>query len=191
MVVPMTALAEAAVLALALRCAQGVAPDTVASIARVESGYNPLAIHDNTTQQTLDPSSPEDGITLATNLIVVQRHSVDLGLLQVNSSNLQRLGLTITEAFDACHSMQAGSRLLSDAYQDALRKALSAYNTGDEQRGMVNGYVRRVEHAATSIPSINPGAAVSPPPAAQPASRPAQAEWDLHAQSGGSQFVFR
>jgi len=178
-------------MALALKCAPGVAPDTIASIARVESGYNPLAIHDNTTRQTVDPSSLEDAIVLATNLIVVQRHSVDLGVLQVNSANFQRLSLTIADAFDPCHSMQAGSRLLSAAYQDALRKALSAYNTGDEQHGMTNGYVRRVEHAATSIPSINLGAAVLPPPAAQPASPSDQTEWDVHAQSGGSQFVFR
>jgi len=179
-------------MALALRCAPGVAPETIASIARVESGYNPLAIHDNTTRQTVDPSSLEDAIALATKLIVVQRHSVDLGVLQVNSTNFRQLNLTITDAFDPCHSMQAGSRLLSAAYQDALRKALSTYNTGDEQRGMANDYVRRVERAAISIPSINMGgAAVPPPPAAQPTSPPAQTEWDVHAQSGGSQFVFR
>jgi len=187
----MAALTDAAVLAMALQCAPGIAPSTVASIARVESGYNPLAIHDNTTRQTFDPSSPGDAITLATNLIVVQRHSVDLGLLQVNSTNYQRLGLTISDAFDPCRSMQAGSRLLSDAYQDALRRALSVFNTGDEQRGIANGYVSRVQRASTLIPSIDPGAAASPPPAAQPAAQPAQAEWDVHAQSGGSQFVFR
>ena len=70
-------------------------------------------------------------IAVATDLIVGQRHSVDLGLMQVNSANLAALGLSIADAFDACRSVEAGGRVLSEAYQRALRGALSVYNTGD------------------------------------------------------------
>ena len=144
----------ATVLGLAAQCAPGVAPDTIAAIARAESGLEPLAIHDNTVQRTFQSADLPEAIALATGLIVAQHHSVDLGLMQVNSANLARLGLSITDAFDACRSIEAGGRVLSEAYQGALRGALSAYNTGDPQRGISNGYVSRVEHAALSVPSI-------------------------------------
>jgi len=185
-----TTLAMATVLGLAAQCAPGVAPDTIAAIARAESGLEPLAIHDNTVQRTFQSADLPDAIALATGLIVAQHHSVDLGLMQVNSANLARLGLSITDAFDACRSIEAGGRVLSEAYQRALRGALSAYNTGDPQRGISNGYVSRVEHAALSVPSIAPGA--SAPPARPQASPTAQAAagWDVFAQSGGTPFVF-
>ena len=180
----------AAVLSLAAQCAPDVAPDTLASIALAESGLDPLAIHDNTVQRTFQSANLTGAIALARDLIVAQHHSVDLGLMQVNSANFAMLGLSITDAFDACHSIEAGGRVLSEAYQRALRGALSAYNTGDLHRGIANGYVSRVEHAALSIPSIAPGAAA--PPAQRHASplRSAAAGWDVFAQSGGAEFVF-
>jgi type IV secretion system protein VirB1 len=180
----------AAVLALAPQCAPGIAPDTITSIAQAESGLDPLAIHDNTVRQTIHPTNLREAIAVATDLIVAHHHSVDIGLMQVNSANFAILELSITDAFDACHSIQAGGRVLSEAYQRALRGALSAYNTGDLQRGITNGYVNRIEHAALSVPSIVPGA---PAPPAQPqASSPSQAAggWDVFARSGGPQFVF-
>jgi type IV secretion system protein VirB1 len=185
-----TTLAMATVLGLAAQCAQGVAPDTIAAIAQAESGLEPLAIHDNTVQRTFQSANLPEAIVMATDLIVAQHHSVDLGLMQVNSANLATLGLSITDAFDACHSTEAGGRVLSEAYHRALRGALSAYNTGDLQRGVSNGYVSRVEHAALSVPSISPGDSAPPaqPHTSPPA--PAAAGWDVFAQSGGTPFVF-
>src|SRR5690349_5752967 len=55
-------LTMAAVLSLAAQCAPGVAPDTIASIAMAESGLNPLAIHDNTVQRTVQIDDPSDAI---------------------------------------------------------------------------------------------------------------------------------
>ena len=143
-------LTMAAVLSLAAQCAPAVAPDTIASIAMAESGLNPFAIHDNTVQRTVQIDDPAAAIAVATDLIVGQRHSVDLGLMQVNSANLAALGLSIADAFDACRSVEAGGRVLSEAYQRALRGALSVYNTGDLQRGIANGYVSHVERMALS-----------------------------------------
>jgi type IV secretion system protein VirB1 len=185
-----TTLAMATVLSLAAQCAPGVAPDTVAAIAQAESGLEPLAIHDNTVQRTFQPANLPEAIALATDLIVAQHHSVDLGLMQVNSANFATLGLSIANAFDACHSIEAGGHVLSSVYQRALRGALSAYNTGDPQRGVSNGYVSRVEHAALSVPSISPGASAPPAQPHTSPPTPAAAGWDVFAQSGGTQFVF-
>jgi type IV secretion system protein VirB1 len=189
------ALSIVAALALAHQCAATVAPETVVSIAKTESGLNPLAIHDNTTGLSYQPGSAKEAIALASSLIA-QRHSVDLGLMQINSTNLVVLNLAITHAFDPCHSMAAGAQFLSGVFQRALRTALSTYNTGDPQRGIDNGYVARVETAATTLPAITlptilpvtPAAAPEAP--AAPPGTPTGAAWDVFAQSGGAQFVF-
>ena len=135
-------------------CAPGDSVDTLASVAKIESGFDTLAIHDNSGGVTFHPVSEREARDLANNLIVKRGHSVDLGLMQINSANLPRLGLSIGNVFDACHSITAGARILKDGYQRALRAALSRYNTGDPVRGVANGYVRRVELASASLPSL-------------------------------------
>jgi type IV secretion system protein VirB1 len=183
-------LSVAAALALAQQCASGVAPETVVSIARAESGLNPLAIHDNTSGRSYVPESANEATALATSLIHSQRHSVDIGLMQVNSANLAISKLSIAEAFNACHSIEAGAHILAGAFRRALRSALSAYNSGDPQRGINNGYVARVEAAAVRVPAIAPVPAPAPSVLATQPGALTAAGWDVFAPSGGTQFVF-
>ena len=185
------ALTIVAALALAHQCAGTVAPATIISIARTESGLNPLAIHDNTTGRSYTPELSNEAIALATDLILGRRHSVDLGLMQINSANLVASGLDIPHAFDACHSIEAGARIFAGAFHRALRVALSTYNTGDPQRGIDNGYVARVESAASGLPVIVPSApAGTLQVSAGSSGGPVSIGWDVFAQSGGAQFVF-
>ena len=101
---------------LAGSCAPHVAVETLASVARTESGFDALAVHDNTSGRTFKPSSREEAIALTTELVIVQRHSVDLGLMQINSLNLPSLGLTVTDAFDPCRNLAAAERILVQGY---------------------------------------------------------------------------
>ena len=168
---------------LALRCAPSVAPSTLASIARTESGFEPLSIHDNTTGTSGAPATRDIAIQIASKLLEAG-HSVDIGIMQINSANFARLGLTLEAAFDPCKSVAAGAAVLASGYtggdthegqQAALRVALSEYNTGDTQRGFTNGYVHKVELAARGIvPALDVGVApaatvIQPPRAAVPA----------------------
>ena len=139
---------------LSASCAPGDSVDTLASVARVESKFNSLAIHDNSTGATLLPASLEAAEQSAEALIVDDGHSVDLGLMQINSANLSLLGLSIADTFDACRSIAAGAVVLRDGYQRALRAAFSYYNTGDPVRGISNGYVGRVEAARLKLPDL-------------------------------------
>jgi hypothetical protein len=147
------------VAALAIHCAPLAAPETLVSIAQAESGLEPLAIHNNTTGETLLPPTVDAAIREAEDLIRAG-HSVDLGLMQINSANLPLVNLTVVQAFEACHALAAGARLLAAGYsggsttneqQRALRIALSRYNTGDPTDGFANGYVSRVESAARQV----------------------------------------
>lgn len=124
-------------LALADRCAPGVAPGTLLPIAYVESRLNPAAVNIN-----------KDG-------------SRDIGLMQINERNFGWLGLTHQTALDPCESIRAASNLL---------KSYSRYNTGNPEKGFVNGYVNRVISASSAVyqqrkadaaPTINLNAQIS------------------------------
>jgi type IV secretion system protein VirB1 len=182
---------------LALSCAPEAAPGTLAAVAAAESGFDPLAIYDNTTGEVWRPRSRSGAVALARDLIGAG-HTVDLGLMQVDSGNLERLRLGVAEAFDPCASLAAGARVLADGYepalrafsprtwsvgkaggggathlaqQAALRVAFSRYNTGSPTAGFFNGYVSRVLAAAQRVvPEIDlqPAAPERPKPAAAP-----------------------
>jgi hypothetical protein len=130
----------------------------MSSIIAVESAGNPLAIHDNDDGQSYRPASRDAAVALATGLIA-RGHSVDLGLAQINSANVERLGLTVGEAFDACTNVRAGAQILAADYarasarygpgQLALRRAIGAYNTGRLTEG--DDYISAVVGAAQRI----------------------------------------
>ena len=201
-------LSAAFVAQLAASCAPDAAPGTLVAVAAAESGFDPLAIYDNTTEQAWRPHSPSEAAALARRLIEAG-HAVDLGLMQIDSSNLARLQLGVAGAFEPCTSLAAGARVLADAYgggathgaqQAALRVAFSRYNTGSPTAGFHNGYVARVLAAAKRVvPEIDVQATApeQPQPGAAPAAswhvfggadssaQPDASSWNVFPQSVG------
>lgn len=114
----MPSLTLSAALALAAACGGGLDPQMLVGIAKVESGLDPAAIHVN------------------------RNGSRDIGLMQVNTSNFQLLGLDEKSALDPCVSLAAGAHLL---------KIFSGYNTGSPSRGIVNNYAASVVGAVQAI----------------------------------------
>lgn len=182
-----------ALLTLAAACAPAVAPTTLLAIARVESGLDPLAIGVNGPRAPrVAVRSLEEAIRTAERLIASGRN-IDVGLAQLNTRNLPWLGLTLADAFDPCRNLAGSARVLSDGYrraapvpgheQQALRTALSFYNTGDPQRGFRNGYVAKVTAAAVSV---SPASILAPatPPAAGPD------PWDVFGRARLSRAAF-
>ena len=166
---------------IATACAPGNAVRTLESVAKVESGLNPLAIHDNTTGVSYSPATRDEAESIASDLILVRGHSVDLGLMQINSATAGRLSLPIPDAFDACRSISAGAAVLREGYQRALRTAFSLYNTGSPTAGIRNGYADRVEAAASALPAIGGGQLAATPPVAVPDPVPESCapSWDV------------
>lgn len=145
---------------LATGCARHVAIETLAAVARTESGFDVLTLHDNTTGRTYHTASREEAVALGIELATVGRHSIDLGLMQINSGNLPRLGLSVADMFDPCLNLTAADRILANGYtapaagqdtQPAVQQALSRYNTGDPALGVANGYVSRVQASAEVV----------------------------------------
>lgn len=145
-------LSQTAFAALAAKCAPAVPITTIRAVAQTESGLNPWALHDNTTGITAKPTSFEAALSEATRWIG-EGHSVDLGLMQINSANLGALDMTARSALDPCASLAGGAAVLRAAYeggktsadqQAALLMALSLYNTGSPFKGIMNGYAHKV-----------------------------------------------
>jgi type IV secretion system protein VirB1 len=174
-----SAVSAATFSALAARCAPSIPEWVLSAVARTESNFNPWRLHDNTARVSDDPLSLQVAETEAAARIAAG-HSVDLGLMQINSGNLPALGMNVNEALDPCASLAAGAAVLRAAYgggqvgdgqQTALLMALSIYNTGSPLKGIMNGYVRRVMRNASvvpetaSLPQTPPATAPDMPPA--------------------------
>lgn len=159
----MASLPLVAVLHLAMAHAPQVAPETIATFAQVESGLNPHALFDNTTRKSYAPKSAAEASALAKDLLE-KGHSIDTGLMQINSANFRWVGLNHITAFDPERSVKAGAEILKEAYlrcvdqglsDDPLRCMASIYNTGNHRRGETNGYVAKIYKAAdTLVPAI-------------------------------------
>ena len=145
-------------------CAPDVAPDTMTAIVSVESGGNPLALHDNSTQRAYWPHDRKEAIAIAQTLLA-KHHSLDIGIAQINSYNFAAYHLTIMQMLHPCTNLQVASRILRSDYQHALAQtnspntalweAISAYNTGSFFAG--KAYVAEVVSRANTghiVPTI-------------------------------------
>lgn len=185
------ALALPVLMALASTCAPSVAPTTLLSVARAESGFDPLTIGINTApHRSLHPTSAAETVAMAHTLM---RRGVnfDIGVAQINSRNLPRLGLSLEDAVDPCKNLAAEAVVLRENFvaaqrrlpgsQQALRAALSAYNTGNPERGLRNGYVDKVYLAAAQLVPALQGAGVRDP---EPPPDAVTGAVRLHAEAG-------
>ncbi|WP_340318133.1 lytic transglycosylase domain-containing protein [Rhizorhabdus argentea] len=203
-------LSISAAAALAYQCAPSVAPETLLSVAHAESQLDTLAIGVNDGPRAARPVNEADAARIAKGLIA-KGYSIDLGVAQINSGNLQWLGLSVEEAFDACRNFAAAARVLQTNYaatsrsgsHDPLGRAISRYNTGNDRRGFANGYVGRVYRAANLVvPALRGGTGPLPVPvASMPAAlapsesdRPIEAQpaaegWDVFARGRRSPVI--
>lgn len=170
----------------------------------MESSGNPIAINVNRIEgrpvyRVPRITSAQQAAQVAHDAIR-QGYNVDLGLMQVNSRNLANLGYTVEQMFDRCTNIRAGGRILSENYtravrqygagQNALLAALSAYNTGNFQRGFRNGYISRyldIKYATYSIgaepiPATSTGVASGP--IGEPPPNPLTAELSVYSREG-------
>ena len=171
-------LTSAALYALLTTCAPNVQYQTMASIARVESGFNPYAVGDNTTGQSYMPGTYGEAIRIVSDLIS-RGHSVDMGIVQVNSLHLRDYGLSIPQLLAPCTNARIGGVILGDAYaraanvfgpgRIALAHAISAYNTGSLYAGAP--YVRKVVNAAIEMGFIRSQRTIAIAPVSAPIPR--------------------
>ncbi len=133
-------------LALAQQCAPNVSPHTMAAIVQVESSFNPYAI--GVVKGAL-PKQPKNKVEAlqAVKLLLSQNKNFSMGIAQVNRYNLPLYKMSYEQAFDPCHSLRVGAKILEKCYtsalnkhpnegsQAALKRAFSCYYSGNFLRG--------------------------------------------------------
>ena len=88
---------------------------------------------------------------------------VDLGLMQVSTAEAKRRGISPESLLEPCTNLRVGWQILEEDYriekktfgpgQEALQHAISRYNTGDTQQGILNGYLGRILAAVRRLPT--------------------------------------
>ena len=149
-------------------CIYHVHPVTIEAVVKNESHFNPLALHVNGLKTSPPQPKTQHEAVKQANRYIKQGYSVDIGLMQINSKNLNAFGITVNQAFTPCTNIHLGSKILYRSYQRALKInkapnvafkiALSYYNTGHPYRGFRNGYVDKYIHAPTTHPFLTASA---------------------------------
>jgi type IV secretion system protein VirB1 len=163
----MSTMALAAFMQLAATCAPAIAPETLASIARIESGLDPLTIHVNGPDGGGRHYASATEAAADARALIAAGRSIDVGMMQINNRNFGWLGTDIEGALDPCRGIAAGAHVLA---------AYSAYNTGSPTRGLTTGYVHAV---LASRPDGAQQAPAAPPPPTQASDPDAPPSYDV------------
>jgi type IV secretion system protein VirB1 len=152
---------------LAASCLPQAPINTLRAIVRVESAFHTYALSLNYPASVAKRLGyPPGRVSLRyqptglnqalhwTALLARNGVSVSLGLMQVNTEQAARMGLTPRQILDPCTNLRAGWSIYASDYAIALRRvrspgmaataALSLYNSGQLWEGFSNGYVDAV-----------------------------------------------
>ncbi len=136
------------------QCAPLVAISTMTAIVKTESKINPWAIGLNGHLKLKYQPNNLHQAALWVDYLESHHYNFDVGLTQVNIQNIHYYGYKARDLLDPCINLKVASKILQKNYyralpksnssQEALRKAISSYNTGNFSRGFSNGYVTKV-----------------------------------------------
>ncbi|WPE24239.1 lytic transglycosylase domain-containing protein [Shinella zoogloeoides] len=178
-----------AFLDLAQTCAPFVASETLAGIVSLESRFAPFNIRINSGRPLkAQPASKAEAIEIATSL-VAEHHDIQLGLGGIGVEELQKLKLSIADAFDPCLNLQATATLLDRYYRLAVKAGAdparaeqvmlqSYYGRDDPSVGAMVNYDDQVRReikrlgptiARLTIPDTGEGRGTDDPVATAPA----------------------
>ncbi|WP_439632170.1 lytic transglycosylase domain-containing protein [Shinella sp.] len=106
---------------LAQTCAPFVASETLAGVVSLESRFVPLNIRINSGRPLkTQPASKAEAIEIATSL-AAEHYDIQLGLGGIGVEELERLNLSISDAFDLCLNLKATATLLDGYYRLAVK----------------------------------------------------------------------
>lgn len=175
--------------ALAQQCAPAVHHQTMAAVARVESGFNPFAIGVVGGRLERQPVNKAEAVATA-KALEAAGYNFSLGVSQVNRFNLPKYGIDYEKAFEPCENLRVGSLILKDCFdrakprfgddQQALQAAFSCYYSGNFSTGFRPDFAGQPSYVQKVLNSAGAGtaAAVAAPipvirtTAAKPAARP-------------------
>ncbi len=126
----------------------------VQAIIKEESSKNPFSININKDGRSIISYHPKTKkkAKLLAKYWIDKGYSVDVGLMQINSTNFKQYNLSLDRALNACTNIKVASTIYYKFFNSLnkntplntrIYKAFSAYNTGSYSRGFKNGYVAK------------------------------------------------
>ena len=132
----------------------GADPLLVSAVMQHESAGRVAALNINGWEGEAFTVDNTEQATVAANQFINEGYTVDVGLMQINSKNLERFGEPVALAYEPCNNPRLGERILIENIATArlsglvgdaaIRGALSLYNTGSLTAGIKNGYVDKL-----------------------------------------------
>jgi type IV secretion system protein VirB1 len=146
-------------IAIIQHCAPAVHPFVMQRIMQIETQHKPNAIGFRILKNNKDyrlPNQPKtfEEAKYTANWLYQNGYRYDLGIAQINSANFRRFGVTPDDMFDMCKNLNIASKILTEFYisakqrtgneQQALRYAISAYNSGKYNSPAGQNYYAKV-----------------------------------------------
>jgi type IV secretion system protein VirB1 len=130
----------------------GVPTQVMGGIMATESGGNPYTLNDNTTGKSYSYSSQAQYTAMGQQLLG-QGHSLDMGLMQINSQ--AHPGVTLAQAANPSFAMNYAAQMLQSDYQATGNwdETVRAYNQGlgGAQAGGGGAYLGKVQSAEKQL----------------------------------------
>lgn len=194
-------LSTSAFLALALQCAPAVHPSTLYPVVKTESAFNPYAIGVKDGALSRQPQSLVEA-QAAVKKLVEEGKSFAVGLGQIHRQHFDASDpRQVAEMFEPCHNLKLSGDELRRWYaralpgsaskQEAIRKAISGYYSGNLTRGFTpetsfggTSHVERVlANARNDLPEVpalvGDARGQTPVQGAAEAVRPTYQSWDV------------
>lgn len=149
--------------ALVERCAPGTPLAPLSAIVREASGFEPLVIStvEDRKPITIQPMSKPEAIGLATEMSIAGQQ-VRIGLAGVDTRDLDRLKVSLAEAFEPCSNIKIAAQLMSEK---------------PRRLGSIDRRPQR--ELRPPAKTVDVSDQTSPTPAAEP---PAARAWDVYGQ---------
>ncbi|RUM10673.1 type IV secretion system protein VirB1 [Rhizobium phaseoli] len=150
---------------IAQTCAPMVKVETLAGIVSLESRFQPFAVRINSGPPLpAQPASKAEAIEVATSLIA-DRQDIQIGLGGIGIEQLQKLKLSVADAFDPCLNLKATATLLDGYLRVAVRAGddpalaetvmlQSYYGRDDPSLGAMVKYDEQVRREAKRLSPI-------------------------------------
>ncbi|QTG17027.1 lytic transglycosylase domain-containing protein (plasmid) [Agrobacterium tumefaciens] len=137
---------------LAQTCAPVVASETLAGVVSLESRFAPFNIRINSgAPLKRKPATKAEAIEVATSL-AAKRHDIQMGLGGIGLEELQRLNLSISDAFDPCLNLKATATLLDGYYRLAAK---AGANPARAEQIMLRSYYGRDDPSVGAMVSYD------------------------------------
>ena len=155
------------------QCVPSIVQASMQAIIRVESNNNPLALNINKGYKLQFQPQSDGQANKWIKYLENNHYNFDIGLAQVNIKNIHKYGYKAIDLLDPCTNLKLGSKILVENYNnalpsskssdEALQKAISAYNTGNFYTGFSNGYVNKVyTYASKETLALNTNTDIPP-----------------------------